>query len=141
MQAVLVLDAGQVYDLSEDVPVSIPDDSQTGRLVIGTTEATEQERAGARPEEFALYPNFPNPFNPRTTIRFTLPESGPVRLSVYDVLGRQVRLLADQSFSAGVHDLPWDGRDQDGRAVGSGVYFYRIDASAWTQRRKMLLLK
>jgi len=103
--------------------------------------ATEQERAGVRPEGFALHPNFPNPFNPRTTIRFALPESGPVRLTVYDVLGRQVRLLADQSFSAGVHDLPWDGRDQDGRTVGSGVYFYRIDASAWTQRRKMLLLR
>ena len=70
----------------------------------------------------------PNPFNPRTTIRFELARAGAARLAVYDVCGRQVRTLLDGSLAAGSHEAEWDGRDDGGREVGSGVYLARLEA-------------
>jgi flagellar hook assembly protein FlgD len=70
---------------------------------------------------------WPNPFNPRTTIRFDLPEAGPARLSVFDVAGHLVRTLVDESLSLGRHEAVWDGLDSSGRAVGSGSYLARLE--------------
>ncbi len=89
----------------------------------------------------ALEPNSPNPFNPTTTIRFSLAESGPVELRVFNVRGELVRTLASGNLSAGVHALEWDGRDDRGNLIASGVYFYRLSAADFAQTRKMLLLK
>jgi PKD repeat protein len=105
------------------------------------------------PERFALSQNFPNPFNPETTIRFDLPVDAEVRLELFDVLGQRVRTLASGWLSAGGQRVVWDGRDEAGSAVGNGVYFYRLQADAWrsdalrsadlrfVQVRRMLLLK
>lgn len=105
------------------------------------------------PERFALSQNFPNPFNPETTIRFDLPVESQVRLELFDVLGQRVRTLVAGQLSAGGQRVVWDGRDEDGLAVGNGVYFYRLEAGAWRsdasrradlrfrQVRRMLLLK
>ncbi|MBN2564317.1 MAG: right-handed parallel beta-helix repeat-containing protein [Candidatus Eisenbacteria bacterium] len=84
----------------------------------------------------------PNPFNPTTTIRYRVPSGGgPVRLTVYDLTGREVRVLVDGTQSGGEHAVVWRGRDGSGREVGSGVYFYRLEASGTTFERKMVLLK
>jgi hypothetical protein len=103
-----------------------------------TTSVEEQEI----PTVFALDQNYPNPFNPSTTIRFALPMRANVELKVFDLLGREVRtLLRGDQYAPGVHSVTWDGRNAAGKAVATGVYFYRINASGFTESRKMLLLK
>jgi hypothetical protein len=141
LEAVLILDDGHTFEIREGTTVALPDDAATGRLVIGTSDFAAQEKESVRPESYALHQNFPNPFNPRTSIRFSLPEASDVKLSIYNVLGQRVRLLAERRFDAGSHDLLWDGRDGSGQAVASGVYFYRLEAPAFTHERRMLLLK
>ena len=90
----------------------------------------------------ALEANAPNPFNPRTTIAFRLAESGPATLTVYDARGRTVRVLVDgDAMPAGRHEVTWDGRDDEGRGVAGGVYFYALRADDVTLRRSMVLLK
>ncbi len=94
------------------------------------------------PANLALRQNYPNPFNPSTTICFDLPDPARVDLRVYDVSGRLVRvLLAGEALPAGRHETMWNGRDGAGLAVGAGVYFYRLEAGAFTQTRCMTLLK
>ena len=98
---------------------------------------------GARmplPTEFAVNV-YPNPFNPSTTISYDLPESAPVSVVIYDVLGQQVRHLISQFNSAGRYSVQWDARDNQGRGVASGVYIARVDAGTTTLSQKMLLLK
>ena len=93
------------------------------------------------PEAFALHPNYPNPFNPSTTISYDLPEQAHVTLGIYDLLGKQIKTLANQSQDAGKRIAVWDGTDDLGRQVSAGVYLYRIQAGEFTHTRKMLLLK
>lgn len=94
------------------------------------------------PSEFALLQNYPNPFNPSTTIGFSVSQSGSVLLDIYDLTGRHVRTLLSGGVAAGQHAVQWDGRDERGSSVGSGVYFYRLRAGAnYTASRKMLLMK
>jgi hypothetical protein len=93
------------------------------------------------PSAYSLQGNFPNPFNPQTTIKFSLPEAQDVRLEVFDIRGRRVRVLVDESLAAGSHSVIWDGRDGHGRAMASGTYFYRVDAGPLQDTRRMLLVK
>ncbi len=98
---------------------------------------------GARmplPTEFAVNV-YPNPFNPSTTISYELPESAPVSVVIYDVLGQQVRHLISQFNAAGRYSVQWDARDNQGRGVASGVYIAKVDAGTTTLSQKMLLLK
>jgi hypothetical protein len=88
-----------------------------------------------------LEQNNPNPFNPKTTIRFELDRTGDVSLRVFDVKGRLITTLADRSFEAGSHVLTWDGRSADGRAVPSGTYHYVLQTAAGREARSMVLLK
>jgi hypothetical protein len=92
-------------------------------------------------QEALLMQNNPNPFNPVTTIRFMLPQAQHVRLSIYDSSGKLVTQLLDEARGVGTHDVEWNGTDQLGNKVGSGVYFYRIEAGTFQQSRKMVLLK
>ena len=89
----------------------------------------------------ALHPNYPNPFNPSTTLRFELPASGPATLRIYDARGRAIQTLFDGVASAGVTTVRWNGRDDAGRAATSGVYFYRLETPTGSQARKMVLLR
>jgi len=89
----------------------------------------------------ALSQNKPNPFNPTTTIRFTLPTREDVTLVIYDTNGQLVRTLVNEAEGSGAHEVTWDGRDDDGFAVGSGVYFYRLHAGKLMESKKMVLLK
>ncbi|MEE9270600.1 MAG: Ig-like domain-containing protein [Candidatus Krumholzibacteria bacterium] len=90
---------------------------------------------------FTLEQNFPNPFNPTTTIRFTLAQDSHVKLVVYDVAGRRVQTLVNEKRIANHYDVEWDGRNSSGHSVASGVYFYKIVAGKFSKTRKMLLLK
>ncbi len=95
-----------------------------------------------RPRTYALHTNFPNPFNPSTSIEYTLPEASPIRLAIYDILGQQVReLVANPLQPAGFYQLRWNGRDNNDQGVASGVYFYRLKTPSFTQTRKMTLVK
>jgi FlgD Ig-like domain len=89
----------------------------------------------------ALGQNTPNPFNPSTTISFTLPSREQVTVSVYDANGRLVRTLLNESRDFGTHSVTWDGRDDAGSTVGSGVYFYRLTAGKYSESKKMVMLK
>jgi hypothetical protein len=91
--------------------------------------------------ELVLEQNHPNPFNPRTSIRFYLPERGPIELNVYDVHGALVRRLALGDFASGAHAVEWDGNDAHGEAVASGVYVYRLVSERRAIAKKMVLLK
>ena len=91
------------------------------------------------PTTFALERNVPNPFNPRTLIRFAVPHTAPVQLRVYDARGRAVATLVDETLVAGHHEVVWDGRDASGRAVASGVYFARMQAEGFASTQKMLM--
>lgn len=107
------------------------------------SEARELYRGSATTpsRKLELTQNYPNPFNPTTKISFYLPESARVRLDVYDVSGARVRTLVQGFASAGAHHPVWDGRDDDGDPVGSGVYFYRLTSGKTQLTRKMVLLK
>ena len=93
------------------------------------------------PAAYALSRNYPNPFNPTTTIDYQLPEAAEVRLAIYNLLGQQVRTLVAARRPAGRYKAQWDGRNTTGEAVGSGVYLYRFSAGGFVQVRKMLLVK
>ena len=93
------------------------------------------------PTEFALDQNFPHPFNPSTQIRFMIPHEGQVKLSVFDLLGREIRVMLHSSLTAGPHTLAWDGRDASGVSAPSGVYFYRLTYGDRQMTRKLLLLR
>jgi hypothetical protein len=88
-----------------------------------------------------LAQNVPNPFNPTTVIKFSIASDQPVRLVVYDVAGRRVRTLVDERRRANIYSVSWDGRNDQGQRVASGVYFYRLTAGKFTKTRKMMLLK
>jgi hypothetical protein len=91
--------------------------------------------------ELMLYQNSPNPFNPSTSISFTLSERARVTLSIYDVRGRLVRTLVDEVMAEGHQEHAWDGKDASGSEVGSGVYFYRLTAGKKTISKKMVMLR
>ena len=93
------------------------------------------------PSEFRLLQNFPNPFNPETTIRYQLPESVRVKLCVYDMRGTSVRILVDGQMEPGHHQVVWNGMDEQHRPVASGVYLIRMEAGHYIQQKKMLLLR
>ncbi len=93
------------------------------------------------PLVFSLSQNAPNPFNPETIISYSLPQSEQVKLVIYNVLGQEIRTLVNAFKPAGRYRVVWNSRDDFGRLVSSGVYFYQITAGEFTNTRKMLILK
>jgi len=94
-----------------------------------------------RPKAFKLAQNYPNPFNPMTLIEFQLPEQCQVRIAIYNMLGQEVRSLVDDVKPAGYHSVIWDGRDNAGAIVSSGIYYYRMITSSYNEVKKMVLLR
>jgi flagellar hook assembly protein FlgD len=93
------------------------------------------------PAEFALAQNFPNPFNPETTILYDLASNSEVQLEIYNVMGQLIRTLIADQQAAGRYRVTWRGDDATGRSVASGVYFYRLHTSEFKAVRKLMLLK
>jgi hypothetical protein len=114
------------------------------RLFVGRPGYVEEEISSVQagiPREFKLRQNYPNPFNAGTAISFDLPQGCPVRVKIYNILGRSVVTLYDQPTYPGKHTVFWDGKDGEGNEVGSGIYFCRLSAPGLTRNMKMLLLK
>ncbi len=103
--------------------------------VVGIKDVTEI------PKSFSLYQNYPNPFNPTTTIKYDLKENAKVTLKIYNSLGQEVRTLVNATQNAGTYSLNWDGKNNAGVQVSSGVYIYRIQAGNFVKSHKMMLLK
>ncbi len=94
------------------------------------------------PEEFVLFNNYPNPFNPKTTLKFQLPQKNSVKLLIYDSNGRQIKKLINNTFyEIGAHTVTWDATDSYGNKVASGVYFYRFSSGNFSKLGKMVLMK
>jgi subtilisin family serine protease len=108
---------------------------------LEVTDILGIERELVLPTEYALRPNFPNPFNPSTVIRFQLPVDAAVSLKVYNLLGQEVRTLVSGAQTAGFKKVVWDGRNNGGQSVSSGIYVYRLQAPGFVKSRKMMLLK
>ena len=92
-------------------------------------------------QEYELSDNFPNPFNPSTNISFSVASYGEVSLVVFDALGREVNALVSEVYSPGSYKVTWNGDDQNGNLMSSGMYFYRLDAGEFSQTKKMLFMK
>ncbi|MBN2355467.1 T9SS type A sorting domain-containing protein, partial [candidate division KSB1 bacterium] len=117
------------YDLGESDPASEV-------LISGLFEQPVNP-----PLAYVLEQNYPNPFNNETEIRFQLPKSEQVVIKIFNTLGAQVRLLVNRNYQPGYHQVPWDGKDNLGNRVASGVYLYRLQAGEFVQTRRMSLLR
>jgi hypothetical protein len=93
------------------------------------------------PEVFSLHQNYPNPFNPLTTLRYDLPEDALVNITIYDMMGRQIRTLVNNQQNAGFKSISWNGTNDKGASVSAGLYLYMIKAGKFRQTKKMVLLK
>jgi hypothetical protein len=93
------------------------------------------------PERFTLFQNYPNPFNPETNITFSLPEERVVNLKIYNLKGQLVKMLINQKLSPGYHTFTWDGKDESGKDVSSGIYFNRLSAGDYSETKKMIKVK
>jgi hypothetical protein len=100
-------------------------------------EAAEEEVLGG----FSLSDNYPNPFNPDTRIDYLVPRRCHVKLEIFNVLGQRIATLVDQPQERGTYQLTWNGRDERGDEVASGVYFYKLEAEDFTQSKKMILMR
>jgi len=118
-----------------------PTDEMGIKFFRRTGTSVELDQA-AQPLAYKLRQNFPNPFNPTTTIQFSLKDHGFVSLQIFNILGQEVRTLISENMEAGLHQIQWDGRNDSNIRVPSGIYFYKLKAKdAYSQTRKMLLLK
>ncbi|MFQ5604489.1 MAG: YCF48-related protein [bacterium] len=107
------------------------------RIDITTTVQTNMEV----PHKFGLSQNYPNPFNPQTTIKYQLPKAAEVKLTIYNLLGQRVAMLVDKKMPAGFYSIQWDGKDQNGRNVASGIYVYRLQTADFVKAKKLTLLR
>ena len=136
-----------VYDQFLVNGITIDDKLTDGydmKLVAGDQQYVEEtvlKILSEIPEEFSLSQNYPNPFNPLTKIDFSLPKTGRVVITIYNLLGQEVTTLINERLDYGYHTVTWQGTDRMGRPVGSGVYFSELKADGNRKTRKMLLLK
>ena len=130
------LDARWSVSASDDMFTTASDE---GAFVLDRTSHVASEEAGHIPRSYALLPNYPNPFNPTTIIRFDVPAAATVELAIFDMLGRRVATLIHGSLAPGRHEAEWNGRVSTGNEAPSGVYFYLLTAPDFRQARPMLL--
>jgi len=93
------------------------------------------------PDKHSLHQNYPNPFNPPTPLRYDLPEQGHVRITIYDMLGRDVKTLINEYQDPGYRSIIWDATNDYGKPVSAGMYLYQIQAGEYNSTKKMVLLK
>jgi hypothetical protein len=122
-------------------PLGLAIDGEVEDYMVKFETSGVEDRGGSAPSQNRLMQNYPNPFNPSTKIEFELKAAGPVKLLLYDLMGRRVAVLADGRRDAGRHTLTWDGRDSSGRTVSGGIYLLRIEAGNFRQTKKLMLLK
>jgi len=118
-----------------------PSSNSYGVWVMPTKQGQLSQTETLYPARFELGQNYPNPFNPATTIAFDLPSDVKVRVQIFDIAGRLICTLVDEPKKAGSHQVIWNGQDNHGNSVASGVYVYRLQAGDFVQSRKMLFMK
>ncbi len=116
-------------------------DGFVARMTLSPLAVDELDLDAPLPTEYSLSQNYPNPFNPTTTIGFRLPRAARAFLAIYNTLGQRIRTLADQDLNAGAFAATWDGCDERGEAVASGVYLYQLRIDDYVETRKLTLLK
>ena len=135
----------EAYDLHREEQVRLRFEGKqtrrTLRLLIGPDAFVEEALRQVTPDALTLQPNYPNPFTASTTLQFTLPEATHVHLAVYDLLGREVGILADGYFTAGAHEVTWDARTATGAPAGSGVYVARLRAGSTIHTERLVLVR
>lgn len=120
--------------VSSDAYFFMVDDVQVTRITSG-----EDDLAPVATTK--LFNNYPNPFNPETTIRFSIRDASPVTLEVYNVKGQRIRTLVNETKVSGNHEVTWNGKDDNGRNVSSGIYYYKMTAGNYNTTKKMILIK
>jgi hypothetical protein len=134
---------------------TIKDDSTTGSKIPRSGTGTEsfkvcflvvsdvRETGGdvIKPTDFSLSQNYPNPFNPTTNFQFTLPKSSHVKIEVFNIVGQKVATVVDGDMKPGEYTADWNGKDESGKTVSSGIYFYRMQAGDFSNMKKMVLIK
>ena len=142
-----------IFDMYDQYRLSVNEGSFEVRLgkgsirhlyiLIGSKEFAEEHNEGISlvPLEFALYQNYPNPFNPQTTVDYTVGKRGRVTLEIFDILGRRIRTLVDETQSPGKYSVLWDGLNDSGQPVAAGVYFSRLTASEFKGSKKLVLIR
>jgi hypothetical protein len=137
------LSGGKLYfDMVNEKGYSICGSNQVdANAPIAIKPGGDEEIDLTKPTQFSLEPNYPNPFNPETVIEFSLPQDSRVNLKVYNVLGQVVTTLVDEMLPAGVHSVTWNGKNDRGSDVASGIFFYRIKAGNYESIQKMTLLR
>ena len=142
----------ELFDPSETVAVSISQNVSNlwgVHMSLGegwtfqiesATEVVTPDPLG-HPHQFALHQNYPNPFNAETVISFETEEAAHVDLSMYNMVGQLIKTLVKDHLPAGSHEIAWDGTDDLGRELASGVYFYRLEAEGQSDVRRMVLVK
>ncbi len=153
-----VIDAGYTYLLMEEnggdragyigrmpqlKPVSYENFVQTRSELLGRYSGSHKDGKieVSIPTRHMLEQNYPNPFNPITTIKYQLAEAGNISLNIYDTMGRLIKTLVNEKKEVGYHSVVWDGKDENGAAVSSGIYLYRIQTGDYTETKQCIMLK
>jgi len=138
----------QQGDLVFTVPSDAPDQlyyncefhvNMTGGITVNTVVSVNE--TDPLPQTFSLQQNFPNPFNPVTTIQYRVPGRTQVELAIYDLTGKKLKTLVNTTQESGIKTITWDGKDNRGQTVAAGVYVYRLQAGDYVETKKMVLLK
>ena len=133
------------YELQNQSWKPVQSELKAGRIVAtssgGTLALFESAGFDPLPVTFELMPNYPNPFNPETTIEYSVPNESKITIAVYNILGQKVRTLIDEVRPAGLHRIVWNGKNDRDQSVATGVYLYRLESASTVLTRKMLFLK
>ena len=143
------------YQMTVKGIILYPDGYTSPNALSGVTITIDGIRVGSKwinaplpvkeesilPKEYVLQQNHPNPFNPATTIEYTIPTQTHVTLKIYDVLGKEIKTLVNETQSAGKKSISWDGKDNNNNGVSTGIYFYKLSTTTNTEVKKMVLMK
>ncbi len=148
-QALIAILQDMGYDDGEEVELSVTGELTTGKTFEGSDSIEVlnkgKGKGGGQSDDFAdafsFEPVSPNPFREQTSIQYTLPQSSHVQLVIYDALGRQVKTLVDASQDAGAHTLIWDGCDDAGKQLSSGIYFLKFEAGEFSHKARLVILR
>ncbi len=146
-----ILDPVDAAEIQRSQAIAVVQDGKPNPFVLDTTlvrrayfppiTGIANGNTNGLPQQITLHQNYPNPFNPSTKVEFEVPGQEWVKLTIYDQTGKEVTTLLNRRMSAGAHTVSWDGRDNRGQRVGSGVYFYQLRTTDYQQTRKMILLR
>jgi len=132
---------GQEFFASYDPTKPMFTEVEAAIMICPKPSAVEGEEGSLTPRDFELYQNFPNPFNNQTIIKFNLRRPAEVTLTIYNILGQKVKTLMKGRLNAGAQTVSWDGKDDKGNDLSSGIYFYQLRAGKASQTKRLLLLK